>query len=174
MQPARARIGVSSCLLGNAVRYDGADKYCRHIVETLSEAFILVAFCPEVAIGLGVPRPPIQLVSVNGEVRARGVANPQQDVTHDLQGYAQAISPELENLSGYVFKSRSPSCGIADVPLYQADGSSAAEHVDGLFAGAIGKMLPALPLTNEEALLDEQRRKDFISQVLRYHKARQA
>jgi uncharacterized protein YbbK (DUF523 family) len=172
MEQARAKIGVSSCLLGNAVRYDGSHKYCQHIADALGEQFALTAFCPEMAIGLGVPRPPIQLVFVKGEIRVRGVANPEQDVTRDIQAYAQSISPELEALSGYIFKARSPSCGVADVPAYRPDGSAAAETASGLFAQAIQNLLPDLPLTNEEALLDGNARSDFISRVLGYQQSR--
>lgn len=173
MEQARAKIGISSCLLGNAVRYDGSDKYCPHIVASLADKFELIAFCPEVAIGLGVPRPAIQLVAVNGEIRARGVANPQQDVSQALRDYAQSIRAELDGLSGYIFKSRSPSCGVADVPVYQTDGSATAAIATGLFAQAIRELWPALPLTNDETLLDEEARGDFILRVQNYRMTRQ-
>lgn len=174
VEQARAKIGVSSCLLGNAVRYDGTDKYSPHITEALGEAFALIAFCPEMAIGLGVPRPPIQLVSVADGIRLRGVNDPQQDVTSDILAYAQSIFLELEALSGYIFKARSPSCGVTDVPVYRVDGSTTAELASGLFAQAIQELLPDLPLTNEEALLEGRARSDFISRVQNYHMTRQA
>ena len=173
MSGAKAKIGVSSCLLGNAVRYDGSHKYCRHIADAMDEQFALIAFCPEMAIGLGVPRPPIQLVSIADRIRLRGVDDPQQDVTRDIQAYAQSISPELETLSGYILKARSPSCGVADVPVYRVDGSTTAETASGLFAQAIQNLLPDLPLSNEEALLDEEARSDFISRVLSYQQSKQ-
>lgn len=162
------RVGVSSCLLGNAVRYDGTDRYCPHIAEALGEQFSLIAFCPELAIGLGVPRPPIQLVLVGDAIRLCGVTEPQRDMTNAMLSYVQGILPQLETLSGYVFKARSPSCGVADVPVYRSDGSCTAEHASGLFAQAIQDLLPDLPLSNEEALLDAQARTDFISRVRDY------
>lgn len=173
MSGLKPKLGISSCLLGNAVRYDGSHKYCRHIVDAMGERFALIAYCPEMAIGLGVPRPPIQLVSAADGIHLRGVDDPQQDVTRDMQVYVQSISSELETLSGYIFKARSPSCGVGDVPVYQPEGSIAAETASGLFAQAIQEFLPSLPVTNEEILLDEEIRSDFISRMLSYHQARQ-
>lgn len=173
VEQTRAKIGVSSCLLGNEVRYDGSHKYCSHVVDILSDEFALIAFCPEVAIGLGVPRAPIQLVSMDDRIHLRGVDEPQQDVTHDMQAHVQKVLPELKNLSGYIFKARSPSCGVADVPVYSVAGGLTAEKVSGLFAQAVQKLFPELPLSNEEALLDEETRSDFVSRVLSYHQSRQ-
>lgn len=174
MEQAKAKLGVSSCLLGNEVRYDGSHKYCQYIADTLAEKFELIAFCPEVAIGLGVPRRPIQLVAVGDSIRLRGVEDPELDVTSDIQAYAQSLLPQLDKLSGYIFKSRSPSCGVADVPVYLVDGSAAPEPASGLFAQAIQDLLPDLPLSNEETLLDAKARSDFILRVQNYHQARQA
>ena len=167
-------VGVSSCLLGNEVRYDGTDKYCPYIVDALGELFSLTAFCPEVAIGLGIPRPPIQLVSMDDEIHLRGVDEPHQDVTDEMQAYVQGLLAELQSLSGYIVKARSPSCGLADVPVYNVDGSPVTENASGLFAQAIQELFPELPVTNEEAMLEEKARNDFISQVLNYFQARQA
>ncbi len=172
VEQIRVKIGVSSCLLGNEVRYDGSHKYCSHIVDSLGEQFSLISICPEVAIGLGVPRSPIQLVSMDDRIHLRGVDRPQQDVTDDMHAYVQTVLPELNNLSGYIFKARSPSCGVADVPVYNVDGSLMAEKASGLFAQALQKLFPELPLSNEEALLDEETRSDFVSRVLGYHQVR--
>ncbi|WP_126456617.1 DUF523 domain-containing protein [Sulfuriflexus mobilis] len=174
MGQTKTQIGISSCLLGNKVRYDGSDKYCQHIADAFAGQFALIAFCPEMAIGLGVPRPPIRLVSIAGGVRLRGVEAPQQDVTRDILAYVQEVSPQLAMLSGYIFKSRSPSCGVADVPVYREDGSIESASASGLFAQAIQALLPDLPWSTEEALLEEAARTDFISRVLHYRQARQA
>jgi uncharacterized protein YbbK (DUF523 family) len=169
----KIKIGISSCLLGNAVRYDGTDKYSQHITRAFANQFELVPFCPEVAIGLGVPRPPLQLVSVGDGIRMRGVEDPRQDVTSDIQGYAQSVLPQLDKLSGYIFKCRSPSCGVEDVPVFTTDGTISARLASGLFAQAIQDLLPELPLSNEETLLDARACSDFIAQVQNYHQARQ-
>jgi uncharacterized protein YbbK (DUF523 family) len=169
MKHARAKIGVSSCLLGNAVRYDGSDKYCQYLTRAFGEQFELVPFCPEVAIGLGVPRPALQLVSVGDRIQMRGVEDPRQDVTSDIQNYAQSVMPELDKLSGYIFKCRSPSCGMEDVPVFETDGTISTELASGLFAQAIQDLLPDMPLSNEEALLDVAAREVFMARVLGYH-----
>ena len=166
----KPRIGVSSCLLGNAVRYDGTDKHCAYIEDSLGEVFSLQAFCPEMAIGLGVPRAPIQLVTMNETIHLRGVDEPKRDVTQDMQAYRKSISSELGQLSGYIFKARSPSCGLMDAPLHLEDGSLTVMRTSGLFARAIQELLPNLPLSNEEDLLDEERRNDFILRVINHSK----
>jgi uncharacterized protein YbbK (DUF523 family) len=103
----------------------------------------------------------------------RGVEDPQQDVTSDIQSYVQNMLPDLDRLSGYIFKCRSPSCGVEDVPVFTTDGTVSARLTSGLFAQGVQQFLPDLPLSNEETLLDTRARSDFISQVQNYHQARQ-
>jgi uncharacterized protein YbbK (DUF523 family) len=98
-----------------------------------------------------------------------GVEDPQQDVTSDIQSYAQSMLPELDKLSGYIFKCRSPSCGVEDVPVFDTDGVISTELASGLFAQVIQDLLPDMPLSNEEALLDVAAREVFMARVLDYH-----
>ena len=163
----RVRLGVSSCLLGNRVRYESSHKCDPLIVETLGELFDFVPICPEVAIGMGVPRPPIRLQGQPAQLRAVGVDDPELDVTIALRDYAKQIAPGLQNISGYIFKSRSPSCGIGDVQVYDNSGEPSALGV-GIFAQALMSYWPLLPVTDECCLAQPEARADFVERVSSY------
>ncbi len=165
----RVRLGVSSCLLGNRVRYDGSHKCDPLIVEALSELFDFVPICPEMGIGMGVPRPGIRLQGHPTEPRAVGVDNPELDVTLALRDYTREIAPELHGISGYVFKSRSPSCAIGDAQVYDPNGEPHAFGV-GIFAQALMSCFPLLPVTDEVCLGKPEIRADFIDRVFSYRR----
>ncbi len=169
---ARIRIGISSCLLGQKVRYDGGHKHNEYITETLGRIFEFVPFCPEVAIGMGVPRPPIRLVKTGGAVQARGVDDPARDVTARLMAYAKTVAPKLRGVSGYILKSRSPSCGLERVAVHNARGRPV-DRASGIYAGRLLALLPALPFEDEERLRDPRLRKNFIERVFIYHRWQQ-
>lgn len=164
----RLRIGVSSCLLGNEVRYDGAHSRNACILDSMGELFEFVAFCPEVAIGLGVPRPPINLIVINGEIRLRGVSDISHDVTDMLIDYANSASANLDLLDGYIFKSRSPSCGLSDVNVYEHKTNRVVDTSAGQFAKIIVKQYPQLPVEDELGLSDKKTRDNFIRRVVVY------
>jgi len=168
---SRIRIGISSCLLGQRVRYDGGHRHNETVVATFGKDFDLVPFCPEMAIGLGVPRAPIRLVQDTLGTRARGVADPVLDVTHRLAAYAEKVAAELCNVSGYIFKAGSPSCGVQDVPVFGAEGVPVAAGA-GIYAATLMALLPELPFEDEGRLADPVLRENFIERVLGYHRAR--
>src|SRR3569832_1847803 len=114
-QHDKVRVGISACLLGERVRYDGNHKHDAYITGTLAKVFEFVAVGPEVAIGMGVPRPPIQLVGEAAQPRAIGVGDPALDVTAALTAYGRRMAVELDDISGYIFKAKSPSCGLLRV-----------------------------------------------------------
>jgi len=157
-------IGVSRCLLGDAVRYDGAAKPCRIVIEQLGQQFELVAVCPEVEAGLPVPRPPVQLTGPAGRPRMTGRDDPQLDVTESLQAFCERRIPQLAGLSGFVFKSRSPSCALGSAPLY-VDGKCVSPELDGLFAAALRRRYPQLPVIDECGLEQPAMRAAFIRAV---------
>lgn len=163
------RIGVSGCLLGQNVRYDGGNKYDAYIVRTLGRYFDLVAVCPEVAIGLGVPRPPIRLVGGRGAPRALGVEDPRLDVTEKLAAYGRRIGRVLDDVSGYIFKSRSPSCGVTAVPVHARHGTHTRPGT-GVYADAFMARQPLLPVEEEDGLADPRRRDNFLERVFAYHR----
>ncbi len=164
------RIAVSSCLLGNQVRYDAGHKHSAYLTQTLGDYFSFIPFCPEVAIGLGIPRPPIRLVDVDGLIRVRGVSDPQQDVTDALVEYAESVVPQLRQVSGYVFKKGSPSCGMERVKVYDIRSGQPMRSGAGLFAGTLMQALPELPVEEEGRLMDPRLRENFIERVFVYHR----
>ena len=152
------RIGISQCLLGEPVRYDGGHKLDSVLIETLGRYVEWVPVCPEVEVGLGTPREPMHLV---GDLHAPRLItiNTGVDHTDAMNRFAQQRVHELEalNLSGFVFKSASPSCGIGEVPLET-----------GLFARAFMAHFPLIPVEDESRLHDPQAIKNFLERVRSY------
>ena len=156
----RPRVGVSACLLGDEVRYDGRHKRSRAVVELVGPEVDWVAVCPEVEVGMPVPREPVVLTGAGPRLLG---ANSGIDHTDAMLRFAEARIAALEPLDGYVLKSRSPSCGLEGVP-----GSPTGS---GLFAASLCRLRPDLPLAEETALDDETRRRDFLEAV-RAHRLR--
>ena len=162
--PERIGLGISSCLLGATVRYDGGHKRDAYVTGTLSKYFDLVPVCPEVAIGLGTPRPPLRLVRSGEEIRVRGVADPGRDVSDPLRDYGRAMAARLDGISGYVFKRGSPSCGMERVKVYGGKGRPAGRGA-GAYAVAFMAARPLLPCEEEGRLGDPGRRENFFERV---------
>jgi uncharacterized protein YbbK (DUF523 family) len=162
---APIRIGISSCLLGERVRYDGGHKRDAYIIETLGRHFEFVPICPEVAIGLGVPRKPIKLVGDPRSPRAVCVDDPTLDVTDKLSAYGARMARELDGISGYILKSRSPSCGMEGVEVFPSVATAA-----GLYARAFMDLQPLLPVEEEDRLADPALRENFIERVYDYRR----
>ncbi len=150
----RPRVGVSACLLGEQVRYDGRHKRSRAVVELIGPEVDWVAVCPEVEVGMPVPREPVVLTGAGPRMVG---ATSGTDHTGAMLRFAETRIAALDPLDGYVLKSRSPSCGLAEVPG-SPDGS-------GLFAAALRRLRPDLPLAEETALDDDARRRDFLAAV---------
>ena len=163
------RVVTSSCLLGEEVRFNGGHKHNGYLTKTLARYFELIPFCPEVAIGLGVPRPPIRLVSNDGQVHAVGVKDPTVDVTEDLVEYGHTVASQLTDVSGYIFKRASPSCGMERVKIYSTKGMPV-DSGSGLYAQAIIQALPLLPTEEEGRLMDPVLRENFIERIFVYHR----
>jgi uncharacterized protein YbbK (DUF523 family) len=164
----RIAIGISSCLLGEEVRYDGGHKYVPTIIEHLERHFRLIPFCPEVDIGLGVPREPIHLVAAGCEIRCVGTETDTLDVTARLLDCADRQQPWQRQICGYVLKRNSPSCGKERVKLWRA-GEIERSGV-GIYAERLMRNFPAMPVVEDESLEDQAVRDDFIRQVLAYHR----
>jgi uncharacterized protein YbgA (DUF1722 family)/uncharacterized protein YbbK (DUF523 family) len=166
---SRIRLGISSCLLGQKVRFDGNHKLDSYLTETLGQYFEWIPVCPEVAIGLGVPRPPIRLVGSPEAPRAIGVKDNSLDVTDKLAAYGRQQARRLDDLSGYVFKSKSPSCGIERVKIYQRSGIPAKKG-RGIYAAAFLAGQPWLPVEEEGRLSNPRWRENFIERVFAYRR----
>ncbi len=162
------RVGVSACLLGERVRFDGQHKRDRFVTDVLAEHVELVPVCPEIAIGLGVPREPVRLVERGGRVRAVGVRDASRDVTGALRGYGVRMGRALADLAGYVLKARSPSCGPEGVKLYGAGGVPLPRAARGVYAEAFLREQPLLPAEEEGRLHDPGLREAFLERVFVY------
>lgn len=158
-------VGISSCLLGQNVRFDGGHKYHAWINKRLAEHFEFRPFCPEVAIGLGIPREPVRLVNTDRGTRVLGVKDPSLDVTDDLDGYGRTVAAQLDVVCGYIFKARSPSCGMERVRTRNEAGMPGRSAGVGAFAAAIMDACPNLPVEEEGRLNDPDLRDNFIERV---------
>ena len=172
------RIGISRCLLGDEVRYDGGHKRDPFLVATFGRFVEWVPVCPEVELGMGTPREAIHLVaSVNGvpsgaqAVRLLGVKS-GEDWTARMTTFAASRVGELKSadLAGYVLKSQSPSCGLERVRVH--DGGRVTRAGRGLFAEAIVGALPNLPVEEEGRLNDPGLRENFVERVFAYQRLR--
>jgi uncharacterized protein YbbK (DUF523 family) len=167
-------IGISSCLLGEQVRYDGGHRHNSLITTELCGIFEFRSLCPEVAIGLGVPREPIQLVSTAQGIRVRGVHKPELDVTRKLQAYGQQVAGGYTDICGYIFKARSPSCGTRGVATWTEQGDEDGPNGIGAYAAALISAIPGLPITDEEDLQDPVQRRHFIAEVTGWYQKNHA
>jgi uncharacterized protein YbbK (DUF523 family)/uncharacterized protein YbgA (DUF1722 family) len=165
------RIGVSSCLLGQEVRYDGGHQRDDYVTGVLGRACTLVPVCPELEMGLGVPREPIRLVGKAAAPRLLGVDS-GADHTEAMRDFARRRIAALrrQGLSGYVLKRGSPSCGLERVKRYPAADASPTRDGMGLFARALTEALPRLPVEEEGRLTDAALRDGFITRVFAYRR----
>lgn len=162
-------IGVSSCLLGRPVRFDGGHKRDAFVVETLAPHARFVPVCPEVELGLGTPRETLRLVRRGDDVRM--IMKNGHDHTDDMRRYARHRVAGLvsEDLDGYILKKDSPSCGPARVKVYDGDGAPA-RNGQGLYAAALRQRFPHLPVEDEGRLIDPGLRENFIERVFAYRR----
>jgi uncharacterized protein YbgA (DUF1722 family)/uncharacterized protein YbbK (DUF523 family) len=171
-QKEEIRIGISSCLLGNAVRYDGGHEEDALVTGALSHLMTFVPVCPEVEVGMSVPRPPIRLVRLRGEVR---LVDPKHGVDHTdaMRAWSERRVRELErlDLSGYLLKKNSPSCGMERVKVHSSRGPGKREGV-GIFAEELMRRMPLLPVEEEGRLDDPALRESFIERVFAYRRLR--
>jgi uncharacterized protein YbgA (DUF1722 family)/uncharacterized protein YbbK (DUF523 family) len=161
-------IGISSCLLGEKVRFDGGHRQNAYIIGTLGQYFEFSPFCPEMGIGLGAPRPTLQLVKHNAQVRCVEVKDNSVDVTAALADYARSLQVRFAELCGYILKKDSPSCGMERVKVYQ-NGQPHREGI-GIYAQQILQNNPLLPVEEEGRLGDAGLRENFIQRVYVLHR----
>ncbi len=160
----KPRVGVSACLLGQPVRYDGASRPHAWIREVLRRHAELLPICPETEAGLGVPRPPVQLVRQGRDrVVMRGVRDHRLDVTAQLGRWIEQQKDRLAGLDAMVFKSRSPSCGLGSTPLHGPEGEELREDYDGIFAGWVRSRFPGLLLYDDVMLEDVHQQEAFLA-----------
>jgi uncharacterized protein YbgA (DUF1722 family)/uncharacterized protein YbbK (DUF523 family) len=166
------RIGISSCLLGREVRYDGGHKQDRFLIDVLGKHVRWVPVCPEVEVGMGVPREAIRLEGNADAPRLLGVRS-RTDHTEAMRAFARRRTRELDahELCGYVLKKDSPSCGLERVRLV-TDAGTTREGI-GMFARALIEHAPLLPVEEEGRLNDPRLRENWIERVFAYHRFRE-
>ncbi len=165
-------LGISACLMGEEVRYNGGHKRSSFCMNQLSDFFHFQSVCPEVAIGLGIPREPIRLVGEMGkeQVRVVGTDTPELDVTDQLERYGKEKAMELTDISGYILMQKSPSCGMERVKVYHENGSPLGAGAPGAYAKALMETRPLLPVEEEGRLHDPVLRENFFTRVCAYHR----
>lgn len=167
------KVGVSTCLLGENVRFDGGHKRDRYVTDVLANYFTFIPTCPEVEVGMGVPRESVRLL---GPVEAPRMVGSRtgKDWTAGYNHFASKRVRELGRLglSGYILKKDSPSCGMERVRLYGRSGVPTRNGV-GLFAAALLEVMPLLPVEEEGRLNDARLRENFIVRVFAYYSLQQ-
>lgn len=167
----KIQVGISSCLLGHQVRYDGAHKYHSYIEQTLGNYFQFRPFCPEVESGMGIPRPAVQLRETPLGIRCVGVKDHDLDLTEQLQSISTQQHDWLEGMCGYILKKDSPSCGMQRVKVYQDDVPH--RKGTGIFANYLQQTFPAMPVEEEGRLGDPILRENFVQRVYVLHRWRE-
>ena len=169
--PSSIRIGISACLLGQEVRFDGGHKRDHFLINVLGPHVEWVPVCPEVEMGLGTPRETLRLVQVAGRTRMV-TTRTAIDHTEGMTSWSARRLAELsrEDLSGYVLKKDSPSCGMERVKLYHDGGTMPTRDGRGIYAGALLAKLPLLPVEEEGRLSDARLRENFIERVFAYRR----
>lgn len=166
-QKADIVIGISACLIGEKVRFDASNKPSNFCIKELGQHVTYKAYCPEVAVGLPIPRPTIRLIKDQQMIK---VARPDGsgDVTEALKAYGKKIAAISNNLSGYVFCAKSPSCGMERVKVYSPTGNPLQVQGIGVFSREIMKANPLLPCEENGRLNDPILRENFVARVFAY------
>ncbi|MBN7770939.1 DUF523 and DUF1722 domain-containing protein [Marinobacter daepoensis] len=160
-------VGISTCLLGKQVRHDGGHKHSRYCTQVLAKHFEFRSICPELEAGLGVPRPAIQLREFADGlhlIESKG----QDDHTGAMQTFITTVLPSLASLRGYILMAKSPSCGMERIKVHNAEGNFMHRDGRGLFADALMKAYPLMPVEEEGRLHDDMLRENFIERVFAY------
>jgi uncharacterized protein YbgA (DUF1722 family)/uncharacterized protein YbbK (DUF523 family) len=166
---ARPRLLVSACLVGEAVRFDGGHRRSA-LVSSLGAHVDLIPVCPEVEAGLGTPRPSLRLVSSDG--RLRMVSSKAQDVTEVVQGACDLLAGAAPDVDGALLKKGSPSCGPERVKIYGENGMPL-QAGRGMFADALARRHPALPIEDEGRLQDADLRHSFLARLFTHARLRE-
>ncbi len=160
----RPLVAVSACLLGQRVRYDGQDKYSGLIAEQLKPYCRLLAVCPEVEIGLGVPRAKIRLTEVNGQIKVLKTDESDVDVSGLLADFALQFVKQ-HAVSGLILQDKSPSCGIENTQLFSQSGEQIG-FGSGLFAKTIIEQMPELVVIAASQLQNKKDLQQFVKSLL--------
>ncbi|MFG1496690.1 DUF523 and DUF1722 domain-containing protein [Saccharospirillum sp. HFRX-1] len=168
---SKLTLAVSSCLLGEEVRFNGGHKLHRWLTDSLGQFADFRPYCPEVGIGLGIPRETIRLIQADAGTRAVNSSDASVDHTDALRRYAEGILPELEDIDGYVVMQGSPSCGMERVKLY-TDKPVPEKSAVGIHTQVILEHYPWLPVEESGRLSDPGLAENFVQRLYVYHQWR--
>lgn len=169
----KLNIGISQCLLGEKVRYDGGDKRLAFAVDNLKPYADFYAICPEMAVGLPSPRPTIGLYRCDDQsviVRFNDRQINSTDINEKLTQFSQQTMPSLADLCGYIVCAKSPSCGLASSSLYDDHSQQFITLTDGVFTAHLRQYYPWLPITDNISLLDADSQTHFLIRILALHR----
>ena len=159
------KVGVSACVMGEKVRYDGGHKQSNYTVNYLSKVFQMVPICPEVGMGMPVPRPAIRVVEGSDKNILVDSKDVGLDYTGDLEKFYQKQQPVFPELDGYIFAAKSPTCGVERIKVFDREGSLLHRKGRGLFADRVMKAFPHLPVEEDGRLNDMGLRESFVTRV---------
>jgi len=163
-------LGISGCLTGSAVRFDGGHKRMGFVMDELAEWVNFRPVCPEMAIGLPTPRPALRLTkTTSGEIQMRFSKAPHEDVTQKMADFAAGYVPKMGDLCGFIVCAKSPSCGMERVRLYDEKGNAGQKEGVGLFTAALLEKWPWLPVEEDGRLHDPVLRENFVERVFALH-----
>lgn len=169
----KPRLGVSACLMGKPVRFDGGHKGNRFILERCAQHFELHPVCPEAELGLGTPRPAMQLRRFGAEVRLVYSKDPRTDAGPPMREFAHARIAALMPLDGFIFKKDSPTCGMERVPVFDDHTGQRLRNGAGVFAATFNQLNPGVPTEEEGRLGDTGIRENFLERVYAHYRWRQ-
>ncbi|MDY7559023.1 DUF523 and DUF1722 domain-containing protein [Pseudomonas sp. CCC3.2] len=164
---SKPKLGISACLMGVEVRFNGGHKESHLCTQTLKEYFDFVPVCPEVAIGMGIPREAIRLIGDPDSPQAIGSVHSELNVTQALADYGVHMATQMSDVCGYIFMQKSPSCGLERVKVYKDNGLPAPVG-RGIYARAFCAQQPNLPVEEDGRLNDPVLRENFITRVYAY------
>jgi uncharacterized protein YbgA (DUF1722 family)/uncharacterized protein YbbK (DUF523 family) len=162
-------IGISACLLGNTVRFDGGHKRCEFAVEQLAPYVRFEPICPEMAIGLPAPRPALRLIKYQQQTLLCNSNDSTVDVTDKMQRFSEQRAADLQHLCGYIACAKSPSCGMERVKVYDENGAGSRKSGVGLFTAELMRQMPWLPVEEDGRLNDPVLRENFVERVFALH-----
>ncbi len=166
---AQITVGVSGCVLGEKVRYDGGHKHNRFVTDDLATFFEFVPICPEVGMGLPVPRSTIRLVQHSEAIRLVDSNDSTLDHTDKMQQFADSVLPNLADLCGYIVCAKSPTCGMERVKLYLNNGNTVPGGTRGIFTERLMLAFPWLPVEEDGRLNDPVLKENFVTRVFALH-----
>jgi len=168
MSESRPLVGVGACLVGHQVRYNGESKRKHCHIEAMAGHMELTPFCPEIAVGMGVPRETVRLVGDLERLALVDSDTQSKDYTADMKHYAAWVLKNNADMAGYILVKGSPSCGLERVKRYDVNGHITANDAAGLFAAELMKLDPLMPLEEDGRLHDHHLRENFVTRVYAY------